>query len=129
MRLVGCQYCKKARAFWAYDILAVGTIKSKGCIDEICRALGVRWNKEHQHDLKDLKAVLKSLKDLNVEILFGDARDGNVTYYFDKENGNQLIFQSRLSNTPRSELSSRRHTSDIAEDLKIKMNFLVMFFL
>ena len=26
-------------------------------------------------------------------------------------------------------LSSRRHTSDIAEDLKIKMNFLVVFFL
>ena len=25
-------------------------------------------------------------------------------------------------------LSSRRHTSDIAEDLKIKMSFLVMFF-
>ena len=54
--------------------------------------------------MKDLKTVLKSLKDLNVEILFGDARDGNATYYFDKENGNQLIFQSRLSNTPRSEL-------------------------
>ena len=54
--------------------------------------------------MKDLKAVLKSLKDLNVEIVFGDARDGNATYYFDKENGNQLIFQNRLSNTPRSEL-------------------------
>lgn len=44
-------------------ILAVGTIKSKGCIDEICRALGVRWNKEHQHDLKELKDTLKALKE------------------------------------------------------------------
>lgn len=44
-------------------ILAVGTIKSKGCIDEICRALGVRWNKKHQTDEKPIKEALKQLKE------------------------------------------------------------------
>lgn len=44
-------------------ILAIGTIKSKGCIDEICRALGVRWNKEHQNDLKEIKQQISEAKE------------------------------------------------------------------
>ncbi len=44
-------------------ILAIGTIKSKGCIDEICRALGVRWNKEHQNDLKKIKQQISEAKE------------------------------------------------------------------
>ena len=47
-------------------ILAIGTIKSKGCIDEICRALGVKWNKEHQRDEKEFRKVLECLKDDSV---------------------------------------------------------------
>lgn len=44
-------------------ILAIGTIKSKGCIDEICRALGVMWNKEHQHNLKEIKQQIAEAKE------------------------------------------------------------------
>lgn len=84
-------------------ILAIGTIKSKGCIDEICRALGVRWNKEHQHDIKDLKDVLRALKELDIEVTFGDARDGCTTYYWDKKS-NKLLFPSSMGGTPRAEL-------------------------
>lgn len=83
-------------------ILAIGTIKSKGCIDEICRALGVRWNKEHQRDEKEFRKVLQQLKDDGVEIIFGDARDGNGCYFFD-EKGN-LILPDRMNGTPRAEL-------------------------
>lgn len=86
-------------------ILAIGTIKSKGCIDEICRALGVRWNKAHQHDLKDTKDVLKKLKDLNIEVIVGDARSpGN--YYFDTSDPNhhKLIFPDNMNGDDRQAL-------------------------
>lgn len=83
-------------------ILAIGTIKSKGCIDEICRALSVRWNREHQTDEKLFKKALAALKDDNVEVVFGDARDGFGIYAFD-EHGN-LLFDTSLKGTPRGEL-------------------------
>lgn len=83
-------------------ILAIGTIKSKGCIDEICRALSVKWNREHQTDERLFKKALAALKDDNVEIAFGDARDGCGMYAFD-EHGN-LLFESSLQGTPRGEL-------------------------
>lgn len=84
-------------------ILAIGTIKSKGCIDEICRALGVRWDREHQTDLKEFKSVLKALKEQDVHITFGDARDGYGLYAFDNKTGN-LIFPDTLSKTPKEEI-------------------------
>lgn len=84
-------------------ILAIGTIKSKGCIDEICRALGVRWNKEHQHDLGDLKNILKALKDIDVEVTFSGLRDEFCTYYWDRK-ANKLIFPEEMGGTPRAEL-------------------------
>ena len=83
-------------------ILAIGTIKS---IDEICRALSVRWNKEHQHDEKPFKQLLAALKDSGIKVLFGDTRDGSGAYLFD-EKGN-LILSSRYKNTSRDELIKR----------------------
>lgn len=83
-------------------ILAIGTIKSKGCIDEICRALSVKWNREHQHDEKSFRKVLAALKDDGVEVSFGDARDGFGAYLFD-EKGN-LILSKDYEGTPRAEL-------------------------
>ena len=83
-------------------ILAIGTIKSKGCIDEICRALALRWNREHQRDEKEFRRVLAQLKDDKVQITFGDARDGFSLYFFDE--GGNLIFPSHMSSTPRAEL-------------------------
>lgn len=83
-------------------ILAIGTIKSKGCIDEICRALGVKWNKEHQRDEKGFRKVLEQLKDESVTLRFGDHPDGCELYHFD-ENGT-LIISKQFENTPRSEL-------------------------
>ena len=83
-------------------ILAIGTIKSKGCIDEICRALGVKWNKEHQRDEKEFRKVLECLKDDSVSIAFGDVGDGFTLYLLDR-NG-KLILPKRLEQTPRAEL-------------------------
>lgn len=83
-------------------ILAIGTIKSKGCIDEICRALALRWNREHQRDEKEFRRVMAQLKDENVEIVFGDVRDGFGLYFFD-ESGN-LIFSDHMKDIPRAEL-------------------------
>ena len=83
-------------------ILAIGTIKSKGCIDEICRALSVRWNKEHQHDDKPFKRILAALKDDGIKVSFGDVRTCFGAYLFD-EKGN-LIFDSQYEGTPRGEL-------------------------
>lgn len=83
-------------------ILAIGTIKSKGCIDEICRALALRWNREHQRDEKEFRRVMVQLKDENVKIVFGDARDGFSLYFFD-EAGNFLL-PSRMKDIPRAEL-------------------------
>ncbi len=50
-------------------ILAIGTIKSKGCIDEICRGLGTRWNSEHQHNLKEIKRQLADAKEKCDDVL------------------------------------------------------------
>lgn len=83
-------------------ILAIGTIKSKGCIDEICRALALRWNREHQRDEKEFRRVMAQLKDESVEIVFGDARDGFGLYFFD-DDGN-LFFPDRMKDIPRAEL-------------------------
>ena len=101
-------------------ILAIGTIKSKGCIDEICRALSVRWNKEHQYDEKPFKRLLAALKDDGIEVSFGDARDGFGAYFFG-EKGNPII-DSRYKGTPRGELIKRfnqEYTKLKAENEKI----------
>ena len=83
-------------------ILAIGTIKSKGCIDEICRALALRWNREHQRDEKEFRKVMAQLKDESIEIRYGDARDGFGLYFFD-ESGNLLI-PDRMKDIPRADL-------------------------
>lgn len=83
-------------------ILAIGTIKSKGCIDEICRALALRWNREHQRDEKEFRKVMAQLKDESIEIQYGDARDGFGLYFFD-ESGNLLI-PDRMKDIPRADL-------------------------
>ena len=70
-------------------ILAIGTIKSKGCIDEICRALGVKWNKEHQRDERGFRKALELLKDNSASVRFGDHPDGCELYHFDE---NCVIF-------------------------------------
>lgn len=83
-------------------ILAIGTIKSKGCIDEICRALGVKWNKEHQRDERGFRKALELLKDNSVSVRFGDHPDGCELYHFD-ENGT-LIISKQFEHIPGIEL-------------------------
>lgn len=83
-------------------ILAIGTIKSKGCIDEICRALGVKWNKENQRDERGFRKALELLKDNSVTLRFGNHPDGCELYHFD-ENGT-LIISKQFENIPRIEL-------------------------
>ena len=83
-------------------ILAIGTIKSKGCIDEICRALSVKWNKEHQRDEKGFRKVLEVLKDSSVPVRFGNHPDGCELYHFD-ENG-ALIISKQFEHIPGIEL-------------------------
>lgn len=83
-------------------ILAIGTIKSKGCIDEICRALGVKWNKEHQRDERGFRKALELLKDNSASVRFGNHPDGCELYHFD-ENGT-LIISKHFENIPRIEL-------------------------
>lgn len=83
-------------------ILAIGTIKSKGCIDEICRALGVKWNKEHQRDERGFRKALELLKDNSASVRFGDHPDGCELYYFD-ENGT-LIISKQFEHIPGIEL-------------------------
>lgn len=83
-------------------ILAIGTIKSKGCIDEICRALGVKWNKEHQRDERGFRKALELLKDNSVTLRFGNHPDGCELYHFD-ESGT-LIIAKQFENIPRIEL-------------------------
>lgn len=83
-------------------ILAIGTIKSKGCIDEICRALGVKWNKERQRDERGFRKALELLKDNSVTLRFGNHPDGCELYHFD-ENGT-LIISKQFENIPRIEL-------------------------
>lgn len=83
-------------------ILAIGTIKSKGCIDEICRALGVKWNKEHQRDERGFRKALELLKDNSASVRFGDHPDGCELYHFD-ENGT-LIISKQFEHIPRIEL-------------------------
>ena len=65
-------------------ILAIGTIKSKGCIDEICRALSLKWNREHQRDEKEFRKVMEQLKDDGASITFGDVGDGFGLYLIDE---------------------------------------------
>lgn len=71
-------------------ILAIGTIKSKGCIDEICRALSRKWNNEHKTDEKQYRTLLKALKDSNVVVRFGDARCEGV-FFFDGQTGDYIL--------------------------------------
>lgn len=83
-------------------ILAIGTIKSKGCIDEICRALGVKWNKEHQRDERGFRKALELLKDNSASVRFCDHPDGCELYHFD-ENGT-LIISKQFEHIPGIEL-------------------------
>lgn len=83
-------------------ILAIGTIKSKGCIDEICRALGVKWNKERQRDERGFRKALELLKDNSASVRFGDHPDGCELYHFD-ENGT-LIISKQFEHIPGIEL-------------------------
>lgn len=83
-------------------ILAIGTIKSKGCIDEICRALGVKWNKEHQRDERGFRKALELLKDNSVALRFGNHPDGCELYHFDERG--TLIIAKQFENIPRIEL-------------------------
>lgn len=83
-------------------ILAIGAIKSKGCIDEICRALGVKWNKEHQRDERGFRKALELLKDNSASVRFGDHPDGCELYHFD-ENGT-LIISKQFEHIPGIEL-------------------------
>lgn len=101
-------------------ILAIGTIKSKGCIDEICRALSVRWNKEHQIDEKRFRKLLADLKDEGVKVTFGDARDGNGVYFFNEDGS--YILSKHLEGTPRAELVkefTKKYSRIKAENEKI----------
>lgn len=86
-------------------ILAIGTIKSKGCIDEICRALGSKWNSEHKADEKQYRTLLKALKNSGVNVVFGDARSDGL-FFFDKKS-DQLILPSRYKDDDRAALIKR----------------------
>lgn len=43
-------------------ILAIGTVQDKGVVDEVIRAFGIRWDREHLHDLKGLRNELAALR-------------------------------------------------------------------
>ena len=77
-------------------ILAIGTVKSRGAIDEIVRALGVRWNREHQEDIKKLKEVLKRLKTSGVRIQYNDA----VEFYDIGTAENSVVLPYRIKGIP-----------------------------
>lgn len=79
-------------------ILAVGTIKSKGCIDEICRALGFRWEKANLTDLKPIKDALAKLK-----ASLAEANGGEV-YFLDKFDGDKLIYPNKLMASERQDM-------------------------
>jgi DNA polymerase-3 subunit alpha len=85
-------------------ILALGTVKDKGAIDEICRALSIRWDKENLHDTKSFKKIVDALKDLNVRVEDGDARDCYTTYYFDAKNNTLYFPHNSIVNTSREAL-------------------------
>lgn len=88
-------------------ILAIGTIKSKGCIDEVCRALSVRWNKEHQHDLKEFKEVIKRLKDNDVELVFPEVPLGSDNLYMYDRKANRVIVSGYSESTTTREIVIR----------------------
>ncbi|MDD5021851.1 MAG: PHP domain-containing protein, partial [Endomicrobiaceae bacterium] len=88
-------------------ILALGTIKDKGVIDEITRALQIKWDRENLHDTKSFKKIVDALKDLNVTISEGDMRDGCGTYYFDAKTNTLIFPEYSIKNTPREELIKR----------------------
>ena len=81
-------------------ILAVGTVKDKGCIDEICRALGVRWDKKHQLNTGVLKNVLKALKDQSAEVVF----DSNASQYLWDEEKNSLLLPDNMRGISQADL-------------------------
>lgn len=79
-------------------ILAIGTIKSKGCIDEIVRAFGMRWDKAHLKDEKPLKDAIKTLRATPESL----DRDAWVT----DENGQKIIV-ANLDNDEKKYLIKR----------------------
>lgn len=81
-------------------ILAIGTIKSKGCIDEICRALSVKWRKENLHNEKECRKAIEALKNGNVEFL-----DDSGSYSLD-ENG-YLLLPKWMQRVSRADLIKR----------------------
>lgn len=84
-------------------ILALGTVKAKGCIDEICRALAGRWDKEHMHPIKELDNILKQLKDENVDYKIGFSDWEDTISLFNSETKEKLNSQL-LKNMPRGDL-------------------------
>lgn len=41
-------------------ILAIGTTKDKGVVDDVCRALSIKWEQENCEDERPLKARIAS---------------------------------------------------------------------
>lgn len=86
-------------------ILALGTTKAKGCIDEIVRGLKTRWNSQHLTNTKQINAIISVLRNTDVEVVFGDGRC-DEEFYFDKRT-NKLIFPWMYEGDGRDRLIKR----------------------
>lgn len=71
-------------------ILAIGTVKAKGCIDEICRALAARWDRENCHPLKEFDKILKRIKDEGVSYKEGYSEWEDVLSLYDEKTGKEI---------------------------------------
>lgn len=83
-------------------ILAIGTIKSKGCIDEICRGLSTKWKLEHLKDEKKVRRAQSAVQ------------EGKISYdcslpagEFTVSRDGALFLPEADRNTPSKDLSKR----------------------